>query len=196
MKEDTKKRLQRFIVRNNYVLRFITATLFALIVVISVIFGLKALFLELSIPNRPIVIPIFRKVRQSGTIEDGRPVYGEETYMPLQLRNVGRKPAIDITWTFAITGVGKFPGENPGPFSRRDSIDVIITDAPNPIYKWGYKICNYQIEYKDQMGNIYFNVDSILIKPIICNHDRRKMGGLIPASASNPIKRVSNSSED
>jgi hypothetical protein len=115
MKEDTKKRLQRFIVRNNYVLRFITATLFALIIVISVIFGLKALFLELSIPNRPIVIPIFRKVRQSGTIEDGRPVYGEETYMPLQLRNIGRKPAIDITWTFAITGVGKFPWRRPRP---------------------------------------------------------------------------------
>ncbi len=188
MKRNSKKAFRRFIIRYGYVLRFIGMTLFAVVVVLSAVFGIRALLRELSIPNRPVVVPLFGEVQQEGTIEKGRPAYGDKSFIPIVLRNIGRKPALDLKWSFKIRGESEFSGEDEGPFSRRDSIAVMVVQPANPVEAWDYKILKYSIEYGDKRGTRYFQTDSILLQPLIGNDDRRKMGGLPIAPGDLPKK--------
>lgn len=177
---EKNQKWQRFIFKNNYILRFIIITLCAIIIVLSLIFGVKALLKELSIPNRPIVVPIFELVKQDGYLKEGKPLFGETTYTTVILKNIGRKQAAKIKWRFEFENGIESNDSFKEPFSRSDSIIVVVKNSQNPIEQWDKGVLRYLLEYSDNQGNNFFRNDSVLIQPLISDYDKRKLGGLTP----------------
>ncbi len=169
---------ERFVVRHNFLHRFIVLTLFALILAISIVFGTKAIIAELSAPNRPLVVPVFERVEQDVAIVNGRFVFGDRTFIPIILKNTGRKPARNISWRFDLEGLQPVEGSRSEALGRRDSIAISIEKSPNPREQWGFGLLRYSLQYSDANGNTYFKNDSLLVHPLIGESDRRKLGNL------------------
>ncbi|HHS50062.1 MAG TPA: hypothetical protein ENN07_02990 [candidate division Zixibacteria bacterium] len=175
-----KQNIARYIARNQHAFRFLWMTVFAIVFFFIVFFGVTAIRRELSIPNRPIITVNIRTVMHDGTIENGKPVFWKTTYVPVVLKNEGRKPASNIAWSFRFEGVKPTAGSREKPLSRRDSIVIFVENPENPRDYWEFKTMSYSLEYSTPDGITYFIVDSLYISPLVSEWDIRRMGGIVP----------------